>query len=222
MRDFLKYLLLVCLVVISNDFYCFANNANHEIQGLVENFCLTEFNGNLQGDEIRDQMIKYTSDKLKYLKTKSCSIYPYEILLECDSIFIINSYKINSIEQVDEKHAYAVISYHQLAKSKGWGDDFRENKVRKLIKDIRDITVKLNLEYDGKRWWIIDPPYPRVSYNTMLEYYKKDVADLATYERPKTLKPLSPQKAKKEKERIKAAYNYDKSVLDFLVNLKKQ
>jgi len=220
MQNFLKYLLLTFIVVAGNNFYCFAANENYKILNLVENFCSMEFQGNLQGDEVRDQLITYTSDKLKKIKAETCAIYPYEIHLDCDSIFIVDSYKIKEIKQTDEKHAYAIVSYRQLARSEGWGANFRANKTRKLIKDIRDINVKLNLEYDGKRWWIIDPQYPKVSYDVMVEYYSDEVANIKSYltgEKGMPNRKSTPE----EMYNFQTAYDYEKSILNFLLNLKK-
>lgn len=218
MRNFLRYL-LVFIVMIGGNFYCFAANENYKIQNLIENFCSMEFQGNLQGDEVRDQLIKYTSDKLKKIKAETCAVYPYEIHLDCDSIFIVDSYKIKEIKQTDEKHAYAIVNYHQLARSEGWGEDFRNNKTRKLIKDIRDIAVILNLEYDGKRWWIIDPPYPKVSYDVMVKYYSGELAEDNLYLTGK--KPKYVKFTQEDRDRIKEAYDYEKSILNFLLDLKK-
>jgi len=196
-------------------FCCIAADGNGEIEKLVASFCFKEFHGDLQGDGVRDQLIKYTPKIYKKI-AKETGEYPYVVYLEQSPIFLVDSYQIADIKQKDARHAYAIVNYHQLAKTEDMGI------ARKFIKDIQDISVKINLEYDGKRWWIIDPPYPQVSYDVILKYYEDQVAELATYERPKTLKPLTPQEQKKDKKQIQEAYNYHKSILDFLLSLKRK
>lgn len=213
MRYFLKCLIVLSLIVLGNSCYCLAaNNSEKEIKNLVEGFCLKEFQGDLGGAGDRDQLIHYTDAMYKKIRAKTGE-YPYVIYLAWDQLFIVDSYKITEIKQINEKRAYAIITYHQLARSKGYGAI-----PGRFIKDIRDITIKLNLEYDGKRWWIIDPPYPKVSYDVMVKNYKYEVSVRAELlaEGPKHRK-LSPE----AKSDIQSAYDYEKSILDFLLDLKK-
>jgi hypothetical protein len=192
------------------------NNFGASMPNLVNSFCVNEFNDNYR-DADRDVLIRYSlkmENELRF-SFKMKPDYIYEWYIESDPIFIVDSYKIQEIKQLDNTHGYAFVNYHQLARSVGWGNDPGNNITRKLVKDVRDIQVKLNLEYDGKRWWIIDPPYPKVSYDVIKSYYQAKCSDIEQYFAP-SAKPLSND----AREALEKSYQYHKGILDFFMHLK--
>lgn len=187
---------------------------------LVNSFCVNEFNDNYR-DADRDVLIRYSlkmENELRF-SFKMKPDYIYEWYIESDPIFIVDSYKIQEIKQLDNTHGYAFVNYHQLARSVGWGNDPGNNITRKLVKDVRDIQVKLNLEYDGKRWWIIDPPYPKVSYDVVLKFYQDRLKDRGRYWFAE-IKVNGSHITESEKKSGKIIYDHEKSILDFLISLK--
>jgi hypothetical protein len=224
MRQILKCIALFLLVLQIN-VYCFANNDNSDLKALVTQFCSKEFQGLggfqdvTNGDENAEPipLFKCTSNMPKQLKADICD--NMDSYLSWEPLFIVDSYNVGEVKKTDSRHAYAIVTFHQLARSVGSGDGPIDpgREVRKFIKDIRDITVKLSLEYDGKRWLIVDPPYPKVSYDVLLKYYSDEAADTYLYA---TGKKGTVDDAR-EKFRFEQVYDYQKSIVNFLVSLKK-
>jgi hypothetical protein len=47
---------------------------------------------------------------------------------------------------------------------------------RKLIPDsLGHDIMKLALIYDGSKWWVLDPPIPRISLEAIIRYHKSDL-----------------------------------------------
>jgi len=39
-------------------------------------------------------------------------------------------------------------------------------------------TVELSLDYDGARWWIMDPPLPRISKWALIEFSERIISSM--------------------------------------------
>ena len=74
-----------------------------------------------------------------------------------------------------------------------------------------------------RSWWIIDPPCPKVSYDVMTKGYKAGVDSIYARLTGK-IKPLYGNKREHTSEdiaRYKEIHDYEKSILDFLLSLKR-
>jgi len=197
------------------------NYIGRDLNSLVKKFCDEEYLGTRWNYVNPDHhpAAKYSLEIKKLINEIMDSINRDDYY-EIDPISIVDNYKIEEIKQVDATHAYAVISYHQLAtRGESWEKIKAQQGAYKgtPIKNIRDIKSKLNLEYDGTRWWIIDPPEPKVSFESMVNYYR-DKAEVE-YDRlvgNRVDYKYAPEDIKKFKKRYEEA----KDLLNILTNLK--
>jgi len=171
------------------------------INSLVAAFCMDE--------GMVNELYKYTPQAVKRFKEiYKDDLVHYESLRE-DPISVVDSYKIEEIKQVDENHAYAIISYHQLA-----------TRGKNSLKDIRNIREKLLLEHDGIRWWIIDPPISKAFYDLVLEAHYNETRSIYLSYIKKNL--AATNKSPEETERLKEVYKHEKEILLFLLSLKSE
>ena len=186
---------------------------------LVALFCQKEYEGKLgMNYAFREKVIKYTPKEYQKLR-KLKDLYPYEWCL-VDPLHIVESYRILELKQIDQKHAYAVVKYLQLGVVYGGSWEIHSKGGQPFFKkDKQDLLIKLNLEHDGTRWWIIDPPSPMVSHKTMCAYYEYDTNDIAQIVNTERF-PGTGRKAKKsELERMKTIYQEHKQDLEILYSM---
>ncbi len=131
---------------------------------MVEVFCKAEF----EGDEYdqRVKTIKYSPIREKKEKQRTGHASPWVVFWDWDRFYIVSSYRVLDIELKDAK-GVATVEYQRIAESIGKG------KIVPSLKD-HDI-VKLDLIFDGKQWWIFDPPAPHISSQVLLEIYERDL-----------------------------------------------
>jgi hypothetical protein len=90
-----------------------------------------------------------------------------------DPLFVVASYQITDVS-VKRNHAIATIVYKRLARTEGDGVS-----KRKLIPDsLEHDIIRLDLIYNGSRWWVFDPPIPRISLEAIIRYHKNDLNSL--------------------------------------------
>ena len=196
-----------------------AISKSYSTKDLVEIFSQKEYEGTWGLSMFfRENVIKYTPkeyQKLRKLKDE----YPYAWCL-VDPLHIVDSYKILEVKQIDQKHAYAVVKYLQLGVVYGGSWEIHSKGGQPFFKkDKQDLLIRLNLEHDGTRWWIIDPPSPMVSHKTMCEYYayetkiREDIVSTEKFETGRKVK-------KSELERMKTIYQKHKQNLEILYGMK--
>ena len=139
-----------------------------EARHAVESFCIAEF----QGDEFnqRVKLIKFSPARQKKENKRTGPASPWVVFWDWDPFYIVSSYKILSVELKDDR-GVATVEYRRMAKSKGEGQIIPSEKARDI--------AKLDLIYDGRQWWIFDPPLPRISIKVLIEIYEQD---LRTYD----------------------------------------
>ena len=95
--------------------------------------------------------------------------------LDASPLFVVKSYRVLKV-QINGNMGVATIEYERVARSKGFG-----SSIRKLYIDhLKNEIVSIKLLYDGKRWWIIDPPPPRVSIDALFKFYKNKLDRLGS------------------------------------------
>jgi len=140
---------------------------NIVVRNFMETFCKAEFDGGGKGMGIRLYVVKYS--KKRYAEEKNTDpdfkgkvVYP-----ESSSLYVVSSYRVISVE-VKKTSAVVMIEYERLARTEGG-----RTLNRQLIPDCAEHeVVTYNLVYQNKKWWIFDPPLPRVSPEAMIENFK--------------------------------------------------
>ncbi len=127
----------------------------------VESFCKAEF----EGDEFdqRVKLIKFSPAREKKEKKRTGPASPWVMFWDWDPYYIVSTYKVINVEIKDDR-AVATVEYKRLAESKG--------KEKIIPSYVEHDIVKLNLVYDGKQWWIFDPPLPRISRDQLVKIYE--------------------------------------------------
>ena len=150
------------------------------VRGFVEAFCQAEFMGN---SGIRLDVVKYSKKRHLVEKKRDSDFAGKALYWDNDPLYVVASYKIVDIEVAkDKKSAQATVAYKRLVRTEGDGV-----LKRKLIPDFmeRDI-VRLQLIYEDSKWWIFDPPLPRISLDAIIQDYKGTLQDMGNnwLERP--------------------------------------
>jgi hypothetical protein len=161
----LIFILILNISLISTQCYN-ANESNHidNAKQLIELFCKFEFEGFVVTDQ-REMIIKFSKEREEKERKRRPIFKPWVVLWDSDPYFIISSYKVLNIELSGNK-GIATVGYKRIGECKG------NAQINSSLKE-QDI-VKLNLIYDGKRWWILDPPPPKVYLNVLIKIFEDD------------------------------------------------
>jgi hypothetical protein len=145
-----------------------AANTNEAAYKAIANYCKLEF---LFEKSKRNDLFKTTPAYFKKNDLGDGSgVSPGDLSIGIDKIFVVNSYKILDIK-VDKNKAVAEVSYNVLAKSEQYA---------KFYKYLRPNYIeKINLVFDGKQWWILDPPPPKISIDEILAFYEYELRELS-------------------------------------------
>jgi hypothetical protein len=140
------------------------------VQNFMESFCRAEFEGEEKGTGIRLHTVKYSKKRYSEEKKTDPDFEGKVIYLKSSSLYVVGSYRVVAVE-VKNNRAIATVEYYRLARTKGG-----RTLNRQLIPDCneRDI-VTYNLIYQNKKWWIYDPPLPRVSPEAMIDEFKENL-----------------------------------------------
>jgi hypothetical protein len=131
---------------------------------LAEKFCRAEFTG---VEDIRLDIAKYSRKQMLWEKKRDPEFRGMAKFWDNDPLFVVASYQITDVS-VKKNHAIATIVYKRLARTEGDGV-----LRRKLIPDsLGHEIIQLDLIYNGSKWWVLDPPIPRVSLEAIIAYHK--------------------------------------------------
>jgi len=165
MMTFIRHSVSIALTIISFLLVTGLPSAQSErekaAKSVVESFCKDEFEADLSTQ--RKDLVKFTPAREKIEKKRTEPALPWVIFWDWDSFIIVSSYKVVQVS-VTSDSATAIVEYRVVGKSKGKG----EIVPLKLSSD----TIKLNLIYDGKQWWIIDPSLPKISRDKLIYLYE--------------------------------------------------
>lgn len=100
-----------------------------------------------------------------------------EILLwDCDKLCVVDGFEIISIK-IENSKAIVDVAFQEYA--------CRESKdcyySIPLIKTNKKNVEKYILEYKKGRWWIHDPPIPRISRKAMIDYNNDQIKDMSKW-----------------------------------------
>jgi hypothetical protein len=152
------------------------DNAN--VKEIVERFVQAEFDG---ARDIRFDLVKFSPERKKFEEERDSQFRGFAKTWESDPLVVVASYRIFDIK-VQGDRAFATVSYQRLIRTEG------DLEKRKLVKDYKaDDVVKLNLSYVKGKWWIFDPPAPRVSQKAIVAYYESQIHSMKSFvDDPKT------------------------------------
>ena len=137
------------------------------VRELAEKFCRDEFMG-IQ--DIRLDIAKYSWKQMLWEKKRDPESRGMVKFWDNDPLFVVTSYQITDIS-VKKNSAVATIVYKRIARTEGDGV-----LKRKFVPDhTAHDRVQLHLIYDGSKWWVYDPPIPRVSIEALIEHYSNTI-----------------------------------------------
>jgi hypothetical protein len=128
----------------------------------VEQFCRAEFDSHNE----RHDNARLTPE---YKAGKRRQGYDFDggvNLWDWDPYVIVTSYEILSVS-VKGRKGTASVAYRRVGRSDG--------KERIVPETPRQEVVSFSLTFDGKRWWVVDPPLPRISKEDLLFFYEQTI-----------------------------------------------
>ena len=168
------------LMILNCEVVSQAQAQNKIVRDFIEAFCQAEFMGN---SLIRLDVVKYSKKRYLAEKKRDPNFAGKALYWDNDPLFVVASYKFVTMEVAkDKKSAHATVMFKRLARTEGDGQ-----LKRKLIPDSmeRDIVI-LHLTYEDSKWWIFDPPPPRISLTAIMQDYKSTLETMGSnwLERP--------------------------------------
>jgi len=131
---------------------------------ILEIFCNSEFEGDSANTRI--ECFKLSPLRAEKEKKNDPELRGYYINLTYSQYYIVNNYKIVEV-LADKNKATGKVIFQRIALHDG-------DSVKNCYKD--QDTVIYKLQRIKGRWWIYDPPWPRIGYKTVnnffIEYYK--------------------------------------------------
>jgi hypothetical protein len=137
------------------------------VQKIVEKYCNLELSGDSAID--RSTLIKFSKEREEFENRKDSEFGGKMIYWKADSIFVVKKFKVGKIIS---KNGFAtcLVVYERLAKTEGYGD-----ADRKIVPSyMKNDSIVLRLVFENNRWWIFDPPPPKISLMTLLKIYIGD------------------------------------------------
>ena len=174
----IKILMAICVCFLVIICICNLLDKNYIlVKKTVEKFCDLEFQYKFSRNK-RNEIVKKTQlylDKLEKLEGTVDDFYIPNVY----EIFAVRSYKILSIKIKGNK-AVATVVYYVLANMTGW----KKCVTKEWLEYWESIFVcyhrpsyieKLNLIFENNNWFVIDPPFPKISVNKIIEFIEGDI-----------------------------------------------
>lgn len=160
----------------------FANELNDlskkEVYKILATFCQAEFDHNIDNRyDLIKMSLAYQNRLEKLTGTSIGTLY----IPDAYEIYAIKSYKILDLALENNK-ATATVSYDVLAKRTGW-KQHEHNHIHWgeaiFVEYLKPNYIeKIHLTYDGKRWWVLDPPFPKISIEKIIAFLEDDMSVL--------------------------------------------
>ena len=132
---------------------------------VVEHFCQAEFDGRL---DIRLDTVKYSQTRLIKERKRDPDFAGRVIYCDNDPLRVVASFRIEATTSHGAQ-ASVWVSFRQLASTRGDGQEERVMMPDPKAKDL----VRYDLRNLRGKWWIINPPIPRVSRDGLIAAYQK-------------------------------------------------
>lgn len=182
----MRYIIILLALIAISTLGCKNEAASeNKAQDIINQYCQYEFDAKVQNNgilDIRSDIAVYSKKRAKSEKKEFPDGEGELIYLDEHPLYVVKSYKIERLSISDDE-AYALVKYKRLARTRGVGLS------RKLVSDYKESeTVRIQMVYKKGKWWIYDPPLPRVSVAGMKSYYAFLVNDTSD---PQTKKVFS-------------------------------
>ena len=158
----------------------------------IENFCRAEFEGDTS---IRIEVVKYSQARRKLERKRGHDNDGLAISYTNDALYVVSAYKVSDVTLMNNR-AIASVEFTQLASPEGDGYE-----TRAFINNFKTHdSVQYHLLFVNNKWWICDPPPPRVSRDAIVKGYKHtlkfisadwfDLPDVTDYQKRITRKQM--------------------------------
>lgn len=146
------------------------------VKQTVETYCKIEYDGAWVED--RWAIIKLNPKREKAERIYRDITENAVFQLEHYPFIVVTSYDIREVHLLNPNHATAKVAYNRVAHSvSNTGKDWRDWH---LVADHLDNDlVTLNLVFEKNKWFVLDPPPPRISKDMLIEYYEELLKEAA-------------------------------------------
>lgn len=168
-------ILLVCCLTMPH--VVAANNSDNAVAArqVVERFCHAE----LIADDIklREQLVLLSRQHKAELQKQKGPISAIVLDWGADPLYVVSSCHVVKVVTSDPSGT-ATVTYKRLARQYATGELLPTGgRVAgfppKIIPDYKETdTVQLKLVRRRDRWWVLDPPLPRVAKDTLIKNYE--------------------------------------------------
>ena len=160
-----------------------------QIHQAVKAYCKVEFEGYWMFNGLLDMMkrqkvVKYSTKRKEELKDDTWN-NPFAVNVEVYPIRLVSSYKISDIE-VNGSQATAKVVYQYVMLLR----DKIDNTHRILADSNSQDSVTFNLVFEDNRWWVFDPPPPKLSKDGLVNYNEEFIHEYGTKSNPKWQKEI--------------------------------
>ena len=138
---------------------------------VVERYCQIEFEGGGKSMEEREQVIKFSPKREKQI-SKETGMGAHVDYSNSHDI-VVSVYEVKDVRLTGTKRATATVAFKRLARTEG--DTY--NTQHYVAEPAHEELVTLNLVFDQKQWWVLDPPTPRVSKQVLIKRYEDEVKE---------------------------------------------
>lgn len=157
--------------------FCYAissSAAEDEIgaKNFIDEFLKAEYDGD---NFFRVNNAKYSPKRKLWVKKTYGPMIGEIFQMDGDHLCVIEDYKIINIKIIKSK-AFVDVTFQEFActGSKGYGDI-------PLIITNKSSSEKYNLQYQDGRWWIKDPPRPRVSRKAIIDHNEQIIKRMSEW-----------------------------------------
>ena len=164
-------------------------------------FCQSEFDGpTINGvSDARFDFVKYSTLRAKREKRRDPDSSGLIVYYDGSPLVVVAGFQTKSV-WLHGQDALAAVAFTRLASTFGDGQ-----ATRRFIKEPKGTEiVSYRLVYESGKWWVYDPPEPRISRDSLLRGYKQiiDGRDAGWYDLPDVTEAQK-QLARKQAEELK-------------------
>jgi hypothetical protein len=166
------YLLIICLF-ICYPAWSYASNDIDGAKKFINEFLKEEFIGN---NTVRISDAIYSPRKKLLLDVDNKEGLRGDLFQwESEKLCVVDGYEVTNIKIINSK-AIINVTFQEYActGSTGYADI-------PLIKTNRKSQERYSLEYKKNRWWIKDPPIPRISRKALIEYNDGNIREMSDW-----------------------------------------
>ena len=152
----------------------------------VEAFCRNEFEGS--EPETRERLVRFSPEVEAEFQKREHPWLSKHVTIP--PLVVVSAYEVKDV-RVDGNLASAVVAYRRLARTENqyrnpYISDKKDNDLVTLTlvfdegwrpsdRSVPFATVAWNFVFIRDQWRVLDPPVPRISKQTLLEYYESEL-----------------------------------------------